>query len=119
LRTDLPETARARCPAQLRFCLDELVGSAVERANESPTIWLTVTEGVETVTLRVRSDGEPLPDVEQRALAAGTETQLEHTQGVGIWLTQWAVEAVGGGLRVEQGDDGTAVALTFSAHSRS
>ncbi|PSQ22377.1 hypothetical protein BRD04_04660 [Halobacteriales archaeon QS_9_67_17] len=119
LTTDLPETARARCPAQLRFCLDELVGSAVERANEPPTIWLTVTAGVETVTLRVRSDGEPLPDVEQRALAAGTETQLEHTQGVGIWLTQWAVEAVGGGLRVEQGDDGTTVALTFPAHSRS
>ena len=117
LTTTLPDAAPARCPAQLRFCLDELVGSAVERANGTPRIGFTVTADEEAVTLRVRDDGEPLPQIEREALAARTETQLEHTQGVGIWLVQWAVEAVGGGLRVEETDDGTSVALTFPTDS--
>ncbi|MFC7176132.1 ATP-binding protein [Halosegnis marinus] len=63
--------------------------------------------------LRVSDDGDPMPDVERRALSAGTETPLEHTQGIELWLVRWAVEGVGGRFRVEDTETGTTVVLTF------
>ncbi|MFB6118151.1 PAS domain-containing protein [Halosegnis sp.] len=113
LTTNLPEQAVARCPAQLQFCLEELIDSAVKRADDTPEVTLSVTADEASVTLRIYDEGAPLPPVERRALTAGAETQLEHTQGVGIWLVRWAVEGVGGSFQVEDTDAGTTVALTL------
>jgi hypothetical protein len=37
-----------------------------------------------------RGDGTTLPDVEVDALDSGIESDLQHTQGLGLWFVRWS-----------------------------
>ncbi|WP_324666242.1 ATP-binding protein [Haloarcula sediminis] len=63
-------------------------------------------------TLTVADNGPGLPEREQEILAAGTETQLKHAQGIGLWFVNWAVTQLGGELSFQQnGPDGSIVTV--------
>jgi signal transduction histidine kinase len=65
--------------------------------------------------LRIADDGPGLPPVERRVLEAGAETQLTHSTGLGLWLTNWIVRVSNGRVAVDTGDDGTTVDLELPA----
>jgi signal transduction histidine kinase len=92
--------------AVVRRILHELVENALEHADSaSPCVRITVRPGPDgTAELVVADDGPGLPDWVQEILAAGTETQLEHSQGIGLWFVRWAVTQLGGELEVDRND---------------
>ena len=65
----------------------------------------------DTVVLRVEDDGPGFTDSELavHADAETTETALRHSDGVGLWLVRWIVDAYDGEFTVENGDDGGAI----------
>jgi signal transduction histidine kinase len=65
----------------------------------------------DTVVLRVEDDGPGFTDTELavHADAETTETALRHSDGVGLWLVRWIVDAYDGEFTVENGDDGGAI----------
>jgi signal transduction histidine kinase len=77
--------------------------------------WLRVTVRPDgrgkAVVLRVEDDGPGFTDTELavHADAQTTETALRHSDGVGLWLVRWIVDAYDGEFTVENGDDGGAV----------
>jgi PAS domain S-box-containing protein len=98
----------------LRRVLSELVENALEHATtDSPCVELGVREASDdAVELTVADDGPGLPERERDILAAGTETQLEHGQGIGLWLVSWAVTQLGGEIRFRENDpEGSVVAV--------
>ncbi|MUV90188.1 histidine kinase, partial [Halapricum sp. CBA1109] len=63
-------------------------------------------------SLTVADDGPGIPDRERAVLDSGTETQLEHGLGMGLWSINWAVTRVGGDLSVADNDPrGTVVTV--------
>lgn len=90
----------------VRRVLHELVENALEHADsDSPTVGITVRPGPdETAELVVTDDGPGLPDREREILAAGTETQLKHGRGIGLWFVRWAVTQLGGELEFDRND---------------
>lgn len=62
-----------------------------------------------SVELSVRDDGPGFPEDELAVHERATETPLQHSDGVGLWLTRWIVEAHGGDVALGNAPDGGAV----------
>jgi len=89
--------------------------------NDPATTQVTIVAEVdsETVTIHIRDDGDGIPDHEIRALENGRESALEHASGLGLWFIKWTADASGGKMRIESGQDGTAIGVTLSRGTHS
>lgn len=86
--------------------LTELVENALIHS-EKGTVQVEVAvqqESDTTATVTVADNGPGLPEREQEILAAGTETQLKHAQGIGLWFVNWAVTQLGGELTFQRNE---------------
>lgn len=118
LETDLPGECVVAADDRLATAVENLVENAVEHgsdddATDDPWVRLMIDAeewGDDWVTLRVVDNGPGIPDHE-RAVVNGERdiTQLEHGSGLGLWLVRWVVEAVGGGIEIENRDGGGTV----------
>jgi signal transduction histidine kinase len=100
--------------AVIRQALSELVENSLEHTTtDSPHVEVSVREASdETVELSVADDGPGLPERERDILDAGTETQLKHGQGIGLWFVTWAVTQLGGDLQFRANDpEGSVVTI--------
>jgi len=107
--------------AVLRQVLFELVENSLEHtAADSPRVELSVREVSEdTVELSIADDGPGIPEREREILAAGTETQLEHGQGIGLWFVNWAVTQLGGEIEFRENDsEGSLVTIRLYHSAR-
>lgn len=105
---------------QLRFseylllAVRELVENAVEHdpADEVEVVARATESGVE---LSVSDDGNGIPEHQWDLLTGEQEiTQLQHGDGLGLWLVKWTTDKHGGRLRLDEaGEDGTTVTLHF------
>ena len=82
-------------------------------ADDDPWLRVTVqpTDGGDAVQLRIEDDGPGFTDAELavHADARATETALQHSDGIGLWLVRWIVDAYDGRFDVENAADGGAV----------
>ncbi|MFB6176992.1 MAG: ATP-binding protein [Halobaculum sp.] len=67
-----------------------------------------------TVTVTISDDGPGIPDSEVAVIETGTETQVRHGSGLGLWFASWVVDASGGDIEIDT-DDGTTVTITLPA----
>jgi PAS domain S-box-containing protein len=116
LRTDdRPGNISVECPDEvlisshrsvIRQVLQELVGNSLEHASaDSPHVEISVRETSDgTVEITIADDGPGLPEREREILAAGTETQLKHAQGIGLWFVNWAITQLGGTVQFREND---------------
>jgi signal transduction histidine kinase len=81
----------------LRAVLEHLTENAVVHHDGDPRVDLSVT-AADGVTIRVADDGPGIPDHELAAVTSGTETDLTHGSGLGLWLVKWGVDLLGGDL---------------------
>jgi signal transduction histidine kinase len=92
------------------LALSELLTNAIKHNDaERPRVRVTVrpTEGAsETVEVRVADDGPGIPETEREALHSGSEDQLRHLSGLGLWFVTWTAEYSGGDLRIEDNEWG-------------
>jgi C4-dicarboxylate-specific signal transduction histidine kinase len=87
------------------------VTNAIEHGGDAPAVEVAVdTTATGQVTITVADDGPGLPTVERDLLRGGTETALNHGDGLGLWLVNWIVTDLGGTLDVTV-DDGTTVTV--------
>lgn len=108
-------TAPAQChcvvSTHLQTALRELVGNAIDHGGPDTVVEVTVQqEPGDWCTITVADDGPGLPRLEQRILQGEQETQLQHGQGLGLWIIYWVVMQSGGSLSVETGN-GTSVKM--------
>jgi len=91
--------------------VEELLRNAIVHAErESPTVEVSI-ETCETpgsARLTVRNQGS-LPVSTRRVIERETETQLQHTSGIGLWLVKWLVEESYGELALSDGGESCSV----------
>jgi signal transduction histidine kinase len=90
----------------IRAVLSELVENALVHSDkDTPQVDVRVRDGTDTAAELVVADNGPgLPERERETLAVGTETQLKHGRGIGLWFVTWAVTQVGGDLQFQEND---------------
>lgn len=97
----------------LRTALAELLTNAIVHQTdhdcETPSVTVTTTRDDDVATVEIRNPGPSIPASDREALLRGTETPLEHSGGLGLWLVKWIVESSSGGLRFL--DDGGGIAV--------
>lgn len=125
VETDVDAAAYVRANDLLPSVVDNLLRNAVEHGSTGNrtrsddgecAAWLRVTVRADTarrdaVVLRVEDDGPGFSDAELAVHtdAEATETALRHSDGIGLWLVRWIVDAYGGRFDVENAPDGGAV----------
>jgi signal transduction histidine kinase len=124
VETDVAPESYVQANDLLPSVVDNLLGNAVEHAEEEP--WLRVTVHPvggrrDAVQFRVEDDGPGFDDAELavHADAGATETALKHSDGVGLWLVRWIVDSYDGEFTVaNDADGGAVVTVTLPAAGR-
>jgi K+-sensing histidine kinase KdpD len=101
ITTDLPAEAPVAVSGEFGIVVDNVVESALSRAAEDPRLHLTVTRERGSVELTFEDHTGAIPEADLFAVAAESETDLEHGFGVELWLVHWLVDANDGELRFE------------------
>ncbi len=115
---EMPESAWARLPDQFQMAIEELLRNAVDHASKSdPTVRIVVSAPESEdgeITVAVEDDGPGIPEHEINVLSSDEETPLAHSEGIGLWMVRWIVNAADGEMRFEENDfGGTSVKLEF------
>ena len=102
-------------PDVLALALSNLVENAIVHADGAPSATVSVAATADATVFEVRDANAPIPDVETASLRDGHETQLQHGQGMGLWVVKWCVTALGGDVSFRHDGDGNVVAVSLPA----
>lgn len=123
ISTDIRDTPPVVAHELLPYALDNILDNAIEH-NHSATPKLSVTTSVDPThnhsTVTVADNGPGLPPMEKKVLTAETETSLNHSSGLGLWLTRWIVRSSDGIITVDESEfGGTRLSIQLRTHSAS
>ncbi|WP_324662197.1 PAS domain S-box protein [Haloarcula sediminis] len=109
---DVPDELWARAHNSFELAMTELLERAA-KAGARVEVTVEMTTDDDRAVVRVSHDGEGLSEVELAALNEGTESDLQHTTGLGLWFVRWMAVNSGGTFDIGDTDPGTVVELTF------
>jgi PAS domain S-box-containing protein len=93
--------------------LNVLDNAIVHNDGPNPHVRVTVEEQADTVTVEFADDGPGIDEYEQSVIERGTETSLQHSSGLGLWLIKWGAEIAEGDVTFRANDpSGTILAIT-------
>jgi signal transduction histidine kinase len=117
---DIPPDCPVRADSKLTQVFRELIDNAVEYGDaESPRVRFELRDdsAENFVTLAVSDNGPGIPAADRERILGEREiTQLDHAQGIGLWLVKWLVESYGGVLSFDVDEGGTTVLLELPAY---
>jgi PAS domain S-box-containing protein len=114
--TDLPASA---CLSTNGEALQASVRSAIENAvtYADSEVTVAVEEGTGEYTVVIDDDGPGIPGEELVPIEAGTETNLRHGRGLGLWQLRWGVDTLNGELSFDT-EEGTTIRITVPDRAR-
>lgn len=112
--TDIPMSIKTTVSPLIGRAIEELLENAVEHNDtDNPQVAVTVSTptsglqadggGPETVVITIRDNGPGIPYDQLEVLERGREIDLEHTNGLGLWLVRWVVDISGGEISFKTG----------------
>ncbi|WP_435068699.1 PAS domain S-box protein [Haloplanus sp. C73] len=107
----------------LPYAFENVLENAVEHNDAAePTVSVELTQPPDgdRAAVRITDNGPGLPPVERQVLQTTEETQLTHSTGLGLWLTNWIVRKSSGRVDVDCSASGTTVVIelpTETGHS--
>jgi len=109
------ETDRGVCAGpEVKRALAELVENALKHhAGEAPQVALAAEDDGGWVEITVTDDGPGIDEMEAAVIAAGEETALEHSSGLGLWLVNWIATRYGGSCQIGARPDGAGTVATL------
>lgn len=108
-RTDSAEPTIVAADARLQTVLEEVIDNAVRHTDKRrPEIEVDVVAAETDVAIRVTDNGPGIPEPERTGIFNEEPiTQLDHGNGLGLWLVGLVLEEYGGDIEYEsEADDG-------------
>lgn len=104
IETNLPKTAWVRADWMLEVAI-ETVLRTVRSPSGNTTVSISVDQtDAGRVSIRIVDVDGHLTRPEIETLVAGTESPLQHTEGLDLWIVRWIVLGYGGTISAENGD---------------
>ena len=117
LRTDIPTTKPlVTNETAVEIAVESALENAVEHANSAVTV--AVEEHLEKTTVTIDDDGPGIPEEQLVPIETGTETNLRHGRGLGLWQLRWSVDKLNGELSFDT-TDGTTIRIAIPDQSES
>ncbi|RYJ13444.1 PAS domain S-box protein [Halogeometricum borinquense] len=121
VNTHLPDEQWVLATNHVGTAITNVVDNALEHNDRAiPRVGISVSKSIHTdeVEIRVVDNGPGIPASELAALEAGTETQLQHVSGLGLWLVKWILAGSHATIEFEERSGrGTAVVMRFQPAS--
>jgi PAS domain S-box-containing protein len=115
--TSVPPAANLTANEQaLRIAVESALENAVEYADS--LVEVSVSERSEGYAIVIADDGPGISSEELVPIEVGSETNLSHGRGLGLWQLRWSVDELNGELSFET-TDGTTVRFTVPDQSTS
>lgn len=93
IEVSLPDSAPVRAKQIIDVAVIESVRNALQHNDPAElTVRIEIQTAGDVVELVIADDGSGVPESERTALAAESESPLDHGSGVGLWLIRWVVE---------------------------
>jgi PAS domain S-box-containing protein len=91
------------------LAVKELAENAiVHHTDPQPAISIRAYANRERAYVEIADDGPGIPEEERHVIAAGEESSMIHSSGLGLWIAKWIVNRAGGSLVFDDGrDEGT------------
>lgn len=101
------------------LALENLIENSITHNDSTePRVSITLETRDGRCCVRVEDNGPGLPEPERRVLQSGTETDLQHSSGVGLWIVHWCIDELGGDIQFAAGKPtGTVVTLEIPISS--
>ncbi|WEL18290.1 Signal transduction histidine kinase, contains PAS domain [Halorhabdus sp. SVX81] len=113
VKTDLPETAWVRADWMLEIAIENVLRTVRARGDDTMVSVSVDRTDTGRVSIRIVDVDGHLEPPEIQTLIAGTETPLQHSEGLDLWIVRWIVRGYGGSISVENGDT---CAVTLRLH---
>jgi len=113
VETNLAAATVRTDPEVLSLVVENLLENALLHVGDAPEVALSVRTTDAAVEIVVADEGPGIPDHELETIAAGTETDLVHGSGMGLWVVDWGVDRLGGDIAFDTDENGTTVTLTL------
>jgi PAS domain S-box-containing protein len=114
--TDLPRSAGVSTNREALYTgVKSALENAIEHADSEVSV--TVEERPNGYTVLIDDDGPGIPPEELTPIEAGTETNLQHGRGLGLWQLRWGVDKLNGELSFDT-DDGTTIRIAVPDHTK-
>jgi PAS domain S-box-containing protein len=97
----------------LKIAIENLVENAIEHHPDAATVEIELSpiEGG-WFDIAIRDDGPGIPERERAVVGGDREiTQLDHSMGLGLWVSRWVVRGVDGQLLFGDADTGAEVTI--------
>ena len=115
-RIDAPDSAVVQLPSQGHFsnAIRNLLENAVEHNDaDEPEVAVQIRSVDSRTRVQVVDNGPGISDLERRVFEAGSETPLQHSQGIGLWIAYLHTTEAGGEFDIESSEEGTTVTMSF------
>ncbi len=111
ITTELPESATLTTSEDaVAIAAENALGNAIEHGDS--TVRVAIEESQEGYRLVIDDDGPGIPEEELVPIETGTETNLRHGRGLGLWQLRWSVDMINGALSFDT-TGGTTVTITI------
>jgi light-regulated signal transduction histidine kinase (bacteriophytochrome) len=113
---DLPDELPVRANYMLPEAVRELVGNALRcEEGDAPEVHISLAgeDDGDGTTVRIECDGCSIPRGDLEAIRRGTEDELVHANGLGLWFVSWTIDRSGGDIGFADGERGTRIHLTL------
>lgn len=111
IEVDAPETAVAHADERLDLAIENLVENGIQHTHATdPRVGVHVATDGAGVDIHVTDDGPGIPAHERAFLTGDRDvSQVEHGDGLGLWVVNWVVRSLGGEVSFGDPEVGTEV----------
>jgi PAS domain S-box-containing protein len=115
IETTSPDTATTRAVTEIELAVAELLENAVRHEpHGKPELSVTVRSSPETISVTIRDNCPPIPEVEFRILTGDWKMDdVYHTSGLGLWLVYWVADLSDGNIAFDRSETGNTITLTL------
>lgn len=113
IRISADATTEVIADELLETAIENLIENAIEHHPDTPSVEIHLSlADDDQFDISVRDDGPGIPERERAVVSGDREiTQLDHSRGLGLWVSQWVVHGVDGQLCFGDREDGAEVIL--------
>ena len=109
-----PEEAWVKADPLVDAMLDNLLENAIEHNDREPRVEVTIQADTDVVSITIADNGPGMPDDQRKIVEGPDETELEHGNGLGLWLVKWYIDYHEGTFDIEDNEPrGTRVIVSL------